>query len=149
MLERLHPKTRPEAWLKALAEAGVPYEGKGATLYRLAHALTNAEDAIKDTHVVDKMAWAMPPKWGCWAGLIYLAIFVIAAQQQDTADRFTLFGQLLLTVGAFFLTLLFFTWLRPQLSTLQRHAQTGQVTAERDRLRDELVAARDAFLAEG
>jgi hypothetical protein len=149
LLARLHPKTRPETWLKSLAAAGVPFEGAGAKLYRLAHALTNAEDALRDTHRVDKTAWAVPPRWGCWAGLLYLLFYLIAAQQQHVEDRYILLGLLIVATCAVVVGLAFRTWLRPQLRTLHRHSQTDVVRAERDKLRAELVAARDAYLAGG
>ena len=42
-----------------------------------------------------------------------------------------------------------YTWMKPQLRTLHRHSQTDVVRRERNQLRAELVAARDAYLGRG
>ena len=115
LLARLHEETRPETWLKSLAEAGVPFEGAGADLYRLAHALTNAEDALRDTHMVDKVAWTAPPKLGCGAIILYLTFWVIAAQQEQFEERLLVLANLLGMTCLVVAGVVLYTWMKPQL----------------------------------
>jgi len=137
-------------WLQVMAGAGLRrseselYE----RAYGLAGELERTDEEIADTHVVDVLFFPLPKGWWFWFPCTYAAAFIWAAQRGQFTERVLAWGWSLTFFGVLALMVLLYKWVSEVRLKQEKLKARPLLENRRDELETDLLAIRDAIVAE-